>query len=192
MVIFVYVLLRYQADGWSEPVPGVGGAMLVSREKGGLYVDDDALKKATTDALGVAAKMLGLGADVYSGNADWSKYSNAYLSAQQAREEKPSEHPPPSEKELQRQKCAEIMAWLDGGTATEKQIAGMVARSAELVQEGKLTQRDQRKLHTEFLIRISEWDQAQEHLVRCENNRYLTKKQVEAYMERIDAGRAGQ
>ena len=159
---------------------------MVSREKGGLYVDDDAVKKALTDAIGVAAKMIGLGSDVYSGNEDWSKYSNAY---------KPSENPPQQEKthatkEEQAAKYTAIITWMDSGDATESEIAGMIARSAELVNEGTLTQRDQRKIMAECLIRCSEWDDAQAHLVRCENNSYLTKKQVAKYMEWIDAGRS--
>lgn len=54
-------------DKWSEPIPGIGGAMFVAKERDGLYHDDDAYKKATTDALSVACKMLGIGADVYRG-----------------------------------------------------------------------------------------------------------------------------
>lgn len=197
VVLLVRLNLWYQTgDGWSEPIPGVGGAKLASMERGGLYIDDDATKKATTDALGVAAKMIGLGSDVYSQNADWTKYSGADEPKAPATSEPqsdphPSKHPPPSEKEMRAKKYAEILAWLESGKATEKQIAGMIARSAELVQDGSLSQRDQRKLHTEFLIHLSEWDQAQEHLVRMQSNSYLTKKQVDEYMVRVDAGRGG-
>ena len=35
---------------WSAPIPGVGGSMLISTEKGGKRTDDDAYKKAYTDA----------------------------------------------------------------------------------------------------------------------------------------------
>src|SRR5437868_5348005 len=45
--------LRY----WSAPVPGVGGSMLVNKEKAGLYNNDEAFKMALTDALSVALKM---------------------------------------------------------------------------------------------------------------------------------------
>ena len=54
-------------DKWSEPIPGNGGSMFVSLEKNGLYTSDEAFKMATTDALGVACKMLGIGAAIYSG-----------------------------------------------------------------------------------------------------------------------------
>lgn len=54
-------------DKWSEAIPGNGGSMFVSLEKNGLYTSDEAFKMATTDALGVACKMLGIGAAIYSG-----------------------------------------------------------------------------------------------------------------------------
>lgn len=52
---------------WSEPIPGTGGAMLIAKEKNGLRADDEAIKKATTDAQSVCCKALGIGADVYWG-----------------------------------------------------------------------------------------------------------------------------
>lgn len=65
-----------QDDGaaWSAPIPGVGGSMLISTEKNGQRTDDEAYKKAYTDAQSVACKALGIGADVYW-NADATKYS---------------------------------------------------------------------------------------------------------------------
>lgn len=50
---------------WSQPIPGIGGAMLIAKENGGLRLDDEAYKKAYTDALSVAFKALGVGASVY-------------------------------------------------------------------------------------------------------------------------------
>lgn len=75
VAVFVDVQLFYwESDSWSEGIPGTGGAMYVSKEKNGLYTDDEAPKKALTDALSVAAKALGIGADVYF-ERDTSKYS---------------------------------------------------------------------------------------------------------------------
>lgn len=64
-----------QDDGeaWSAPIPGIGGSMLITMESGGLRTDDDAYKKAYTDAQSVACKALGIGANVYW-NADKTKY----------------------------------------------------------------------------------------------------------------------
>ena len=56
-------------DKWSEAIPGTGGSMLVAKEQRGLHCNDEAFKMATTDALGVASKHLGVAADVYMGNS---------------------------------------------------------------------------------------------------------------------------
>lgn len=70
----VEIKLYVKVDGqWSDPIPGVGGSMLVSKEKSGLYTDDECYKKAYTDALSVACKALGIGADVYF-EKDSTKY----------------------------------------------------------------------------------------------------------------------
>lgn len=66
VIIIVEGELRYKTnDGWSEAVHGVGGSKLVAKERNGYYVDDEAHKKATTDALSVACRSLGIGANVY-------------------------------------------------------------------------------------------------------------------------------
>ena len=61
-------------EGWSEVIEGAGGSMLVAKEKDGLRADDEAWKKATTDALSVCCKLLGMAADVYW-DRDTTKYS---------------------------------------------------------------------------------------------------------------------
>ena len=61
-------------DTWSEPIPGIGGDMLVAKESKGLHCSDEAFKMAITDALGVAMKMLGVAADIYAGMWTGSKY----------------------------------------------------------------------------------------------------------------------
>lgn len=58
----------------SGPIHGVGGSMLIASETKGLRLDDEAWKKAYTDALSVACKALGIGADVYW-SADSTKYT---------------------------------------------------------------------------------------------------------------------
>jgi hypothetical protein len=66
-------------DRWSEPIPGIGGSMLITMEKSGLYSSDEAYKMAVTDALSVAMKVLGVGADVYAGLWDGSKYLDTIM-----------------------------------------------------------------------------------------------------------------
>lgn len=60
-------------DAWSEAIPGTGGSAFIAKEKSGLYTSDECFKMALTDAISVACKALGFGADVYW-NADRSKY----------------------------------------------------------------------------------------------------------------------
>jgi len=58
----------------SEAIEGQGGSMLLAKEKSGLHHSDEAWKMATTDAISVACKQLGIGADVYMGDGD--KYTD--------------------------------------------------------------------------------------------------------------------
>lgn len=75
-VAIVDALLYIKTDGeWSAPIPGTGGAMLVSNEKNGPYTSDEAFKMAYTDAISVCCKMLGVGADVYW-QSDRDKYTS--------------------------------------------------------------------------------------------------------------------
>jgi hypothetical protein len=60
-------------DGWSEAIPGTGGSMFVEKETSGLHTNDECFKMAYTDAISVACKALGFGADVY-----WEKDANKY------------------------------------------------------------------------------------------------------------------
>jgi hypothetical protein len=71
------VHLKYKYNGeWSEPVEGIGGAMFVEAESKGLHADDDAFKKAYTDAISVACKALGIAADIYYEKDPETKYNS--------------------------------------------------------------------------------------------------------------------
>lgn len=74
-------------EAWSMPIFGTGGSMFGAKEKNGIYVSDECYKMATTDAISVACKQLGIGADVYW-DRDVTKYSTP---AMQACEEKEKE-----------------------------------------------------------------------------------------------------
>lgn len=66
VIASVEIELRVKVDGeWGEPIPGIGGSKAVVKETNGIYTDDECYKKAYTDALSVACKALGIGADVY-------------------------------------------------------------------------------------------------------------------------------
>jgi hypothetical protein len=74
--VFCWVTLWYAKPegGRSEPIPGVGGDFVVKKFSSGLTTDDEAFKKAFTDALGNAMKNLGMSADVHMGLFDDNKY----------------------------------------------------------------------------------------------------------------------
>lgn len=59
---------------WSAPIFGVGAAKSRVKEENGICIDDEAIKKAYTDALSVACKALGIGAEIYRYGSSGSKY----------------------------------------------------------------------------------------------------------------------
>lgn len=67
---FCSLSLRYVlGDKTSQPVHGIGGNVFVQKNK----TSDEAFKMAYTDALSIAAKALGIGADIWFAN-DKTKY----------------------------------------------------------------------------------------------------------------------
>ena len=104
MAVFVDINLYVKKDGeWSKPIHGTGGNKLLTLEKkweNGVqtvnpYLDDEAYKKAYTDAISVAAKAIGIGADVYW-EADKTKYDAETPTDTQV----PLDSPEPSKPEL--------------------------------------------------------------------------------------------
>ena len=66
--------LYIKVDGeWSKPIYGTGGNQLVKTTKNGKKASDEGYKMALTDALSVACKALGIGADIY-----WVKDKTKY------------------------------------------------------------------------------------------------------------------
>ena len=73
-VAIVDIDLFIKIDGeWSEAIPGTGGSSFIAKEKNGFYTSDECYKMAYTDAISVACKSLGMGAEVYWGD---SKYAS--------------------------------------------------------------------------------------------------------------------
>ena len=69
--------LYIKVDGeWSKPIYGTGGNTLVKSTNSGLRTSDEGYKMALTDALSVACKALGIGADVYF-EKDKTKYTDS-------------------------------------------------------------------------------------------------------------------
>ena len=69
-IVDIELYIKFE-DKWSEAIDGTGGSSFVANEKNGLYTSDECFKMAYTDAISVACKSLGMGADVYWGD---SKY----------------------------------------------------------------------------------------------------------------------
>lgn len=82
--------LFIKVDGeWSKPIFGTGGNCLVKPTKSGLKPSDEGYKMALTDALSVACKALGIGADIYF-QKDKTKYTESNI-------EKPKAEPKPAD-----------------------------------------------------------------------------------------------
>lgn len=77
----------------SKAIPGTGGAMFCAQERNGPHTSDECFKMALTDAISVAAKSLGLGADVYY-DKDRDKYTNPQHEEEEP--QKPAEVPKPA------------------------------------------------------------------------------------------------
>lgn len=87
---FMDILLYYKWDGeWSEGIPGTGGSSFVAKERNGLYTSDECYKMALTDAISVAAKAIGMGADIY-----WEKGRTKYDTAPEKQAPMPEKQTP--------------------------------------------------------------------------------------------------
>ena len=73
-IAIVDIDLYVKIDGeWSEAIEGTGGSSFVTNETKGLYTSDECFKMAYTDAISVACKSLGMGADIYWGDSKYNK-----------------------------------------------------------------------------------------------------------------------
>ena len=89
IITVVDLNLFIKVDGeWSKPIYGTGGNALVTKTKSGVMTSDEGYKMAYTDALSVACKALGIGADVYF-DKDTTKYTKPVEKAAQ----KPTQAP---------------------------------------------------------------------------------------------------
>lgn len=120
-VAFVDIELFIKVDGeWSQPICGTGGSKLSQNERNGLFVSEECYKMATTDAISVACKQLGIGADVYFG-ADRTKYDSPFERVERVRNE------------LKKRRCSEAnfmqVYRLDNiEQVTDSQIKDFIAR----------------------------------------------------------------
>lgn len=128
---FVDLNLYVKEGGeWSKPIFGTGGNALKAKGRG----DDEGWKKAYTDALSIACKALGIGADIWFANDPTSKYTNpapeerqrpaqAPRRAAQAQQQEPAPATP------QRPTQAQLMALVD--VLSDEQLLAMKAKYGE-------------------------------------------------------------
>lgn len=91
VVAFVNINLYIKLNNeWSKPIIGTGGSSFIAKESKGLYTSDECYKMALTDAISVACKALGFGADIY-----WKDGKSKY--------DKPKEDKPPKNNETPKQ-----------------------------------------------------------------------------------------
>jgi hypothetical protein len=74
ILVYCTATAWYIDGGTQHFVYGVGGDKVLTQRKSGPFCDDEAFKKAFTDALGNAFKFIGVGADVHIGLFEDSKY----------------------------------------------------------------------------------------------------------------------
>jgi hypothetical protein len=129
-------------DSWSDPVPGIGGSMMIAQEKSGLYNSDEAYKMAVTDALSVAFKAFGMAAEIYMGNWDGSKYKD---DAPNLKPEAPKLDAPPA-----KDQCSQLADNLKLSGDERKQMyndAGKNYSNLLIMLKAKMTERDDKMVH---------------------------------------------
>lgn len=96
--VMINLYVKTSGNGWSQPIQGIGGSKFVASERSGLYVSDECYKMALTDAISVACKALGMGADIYW-NKDRTKYSGNPEPEQPKKEDPKKPEPNPADDE---------------------------------------------------------------------------------------------
>ena len=90
VLVWMEIALYVKENGeWSKPIRGTGGNKIVNIEGGKLVPNDEGYKNAETDALSVAMKKIGMGADIYAGRWDGSKYKDIPAETPQSPQETP-------------------------------------------------------------------------------------------------------
>ncbi len=127
LMVFVFINL-YVKDGenWSAPIPGSGGDFLIKKDKNGIHGNDEAFKMAITDALGNAAKMIGVAADIYRGLYD-SKYERKASETQYGSKQQ-SQAKSYSQQAKQRQNGAQTQNTASHGTNRNQLLLNVVGK----------------------------------------------------------------
>lgn len=138
----------------TNTVWGVGGDKVVAKGRDGLRSDDEAFKKAFTDAVGNAMKHLGMSADVHMGLFDDSKYVSERRAEEAAASEPAAPPAPKPSKAKMRETWGEMRDELDRCTTVEDLAAlwtgptfrAEFAKMPEDWKEALIEHKDQRKV----------------------------------------------
>jgi hypothetical protein len=84
-----------QNNEWSMGIFGTGGSKFIAKETSGMFTSDEAFKMAYTDAISVACKALGMGADIY-----YAKDRTKYTTTEEEPETKTSTKATPKQLEI--------------------------------------------------------------------------------------------
>lgn len=84
-----------QNNEWSMGIFGTGGSKFIAKESSGMFTSDEAFKMAYTDAISVACKALGMGADIY-----YAKDRTKYTATEEEPETKASVKATPKQLEI--------------------------------------------------------------------------------------------
>lgn len=152
VALFCSILLHVKMDGaWSQPIYGIGGNMLVASEKSGPRLDDEAYKKAYTDAISVACKALGVGADVYFEKdvTKYSEYEDESEQKDQKKDQQPAQKQQPAKQqtEVQFDYRAALTQYKQERNLTSEQFADLrnaciICGAVPDMRSGDMTQRD--------------------------------------------------
>lgn len=125
-IVNLELFVKYPSGEWSKPIYGTGGNVLVQNGK----PSDEGYKMAYTDAISVACKALGIGADVYFDRDVDSKYAPYYTNEGKRLEEpKPEDETPVPDAVL----CERCEKPITGIAA-----AGKTYTAGELIAQSKL------------------------------------------------------
>lgn len=149
----IHLLIKINNE-WSEPIEGTGGSMLVNTEQGYLRTNDEAFKMAYTDALSVACKMLGMGADVYM-DKDRTKYdAESDGSVNKAKNTNASNNTSKSATATNKTKYQEVKDLINGTTISFDDVTVWLEKKGYPKQVNKLNEEQFKHLITSLKSKL--------------------------------------
>lgn len=116
---------------------GVGGELVVKSERNGMFFDDEACKKAYTDALGNAWKFVGVAGDIHMGQHDDDKYVQEINAEFRAEEDKLGKQADELEQKIK--DCDDLKVLTTEILPDVKTLIGELGTARRQAEAGKLT-----------------------------------------------------